>query len=129
MQISIEHKHSRSPRRNRNISLVSDQRNDVVVSDPLILTVTREKLIEAQKNDLSLKCFKLAEKPALNNVSFLVKDGLMMQKWHKDEWNVVYQVVVPSIFCQQVLSLAHNHLLSGHLGLCFTAFLLVRFEA
>ncbi|XP_048035833.1 uncharacterized protein LOC125261281 [Megalobrama amblycephala] len=107
-------------------SHVSDQGNEVVVSDPLILTVTREKLIEAQKNDISLvKCFKLAEKPALNNVSFLVRDGLLVRKWHKnnaveDEWNVVYQVVVPSIFRQQVLSLAHDHLLSGHLGVTKT---------
>ncbi len=55
------------------------------------------------------------------------------EKWHKnnttdDEWNVVYQVVVPSIFRQQVLSLAHDHLLSGHLGVtknvqsCLTTF-------
>ncbi len=109
-----------------NKSHVSDQVSEVVVSDPLTLTVTREKLIEAQKNDVSLvKCFKLVEKPGLNNVSLVVKDGLLLRKWHKnnttdDEWNVVYQVVVPSIFRQQVLSLAHDHLLSGHLGVTKT---------
>ncbi len=109
-----------------NKSYVSDQVSEVVVSDPLTLRVTREKLIEAQKNDVSLvKCFKLVEKPGLNNVSLVVKDGLLLRKWHTnntsdDEWNVVYQVVVPSIFCQQVLSLAHDHLLSGHLGVTKT---------
>lgn len=107
-------------------SHISDQVSEVVVSDPLTLTETREKLIEAQKNDVSLvKFFKLAEMPELNNVSFVVKDGLLMRKWHKnnttdDEWNVVYEVVVPSIFCQQVLSLAHSHLLSEHLGVTKT---------
>lgn len=107
-------------------SHISDQVSEVVVSDPLTLTETCEKLIEAQKNDVSLvKFFKLAEMPELNNVSFVVKDGLLMRKWHKnnttdDEWNVVYQVVVPSIFRQQVLSLVHSHLLSEHLGVTKT---------
>ncbi len=107
-------------------SHVSDQMSEVVVSDALTLTLTLDKLMEAQKNDGSLvKCFELAEKPDLNNVSFVVKAGLLMRKWHKnnttdDEWNVVYQVVVPSIFHQQVLTLAHDHLLSGHLGVTKT---------
>lgn len=107
-------------------SCISDQVSEVVVSGPLALTITREKLIEAQKNDVSLvKCFKLAERSERSNVSFVVEDGLLMRKWHKsntteDEWNVVYQVVVPSMFRRQVLSLAHDHLLSGHLGVTKT---------
>lgn len=49
-------------------SQVSDEGNEVVVSDPLILVVTREQLIEAQKNDVSLvKCFRLIENPEFNN--------------------------------------------------------------
>lgn len=109
-----------------NKSDFSDQVSEVVVSDPLTSTVTREELIKAQKNDISLvKCFRLAEKSELNNALFFVKDDLLMRKWHKsntmdDEWNVVYQVVAPSIFRQQILSLAHDHLLSGHLGVTKT---------
>lgn len=36
------------------------------------------------------------------------------------DWNVVYQVVVPSTFRPQVLCLAHEHVLSGHLGITKT---------
>lgn len=99
---------------------------EVVGSDSLSLTVTREKLVEAQNNDPSLvKCFKLAENAEFDNVSFLVKDGLLMRKWRKSnstesEWNFVYQVVVPTIFRPQVLSLAHDHTLAGHLGITKT---------
>ncbi|KAI2644597.1 Retrovirus-related Pol polyprotein [Labeo rohita] len=99
---------------------------EVVGSDSLPLTVTREKLVEAQNNDPSLvKCFKLAENAEFDNVSFLVKDGLLMRKWRKSnstesEWNFVYQVVVPTIFRPQVLSLAHDHTLAGHLGITKT---------
>lgn len=54
--------------RHEGNSQVSDEGNEVVVSDPLILVVTREQLIEAQKNDVSLvKCFRLIENPEFNN--------------------------------------------------------------
>lgn len=52
---------------------------EVVVGDPLSLTVTHEKFIEAQNNYPSLvKCFKLAENYEFDIVSFLVKDGLLL---------------------------------------------------
>lgn len=99
---------------------------ELVVSDPLLSIITREKLIEAQTNDPSLsKCFKLTENDELGNVSFLIKDGLLMRRWRthdsvEKEWNMIYQVVVPTIFRQQVLSLAHDHALAGHLGITKT---------
>ena len=34
----------------------------------------------------------------------------------EDEWAVKYQVVIPKIYCSQVLSLAHETPMSGHLG-------------
>ncbi len=56
---------------------------------------------------------------------FFVKDGLLMRRWNKsnsveNEWNIVYQVVVPTAFRQQVLSLAHDHMIAGHLGITKT---------
>ncbi len=103
-----------------------EEERELVMSDPLPLTVTREKLIDAQSNDPSLaKCFKLVEDGEFGNVSFFVKDGLLMRRWNKsnsveNEWNIVYQVVVPTAFRQQVLSLAHDHILAGHLGITKT---------
>ncbi len=48
-----------------------------------------------------------------------------MRKWcskvEEDlDWNVVYQVVVPLKYRSHVLCLAHEHLLSGHLGVTKT---------
>ena len=45
-----------------------------------------------------------------------------MQKWRppeisaEDEWAVKYQVVIPKIYRSQILSLAHETPMSGHLG-------------
>uniref|UniRef100_A0A4W5LNZ8 Gypsy retrotransposon integrase-like protein 1 n=1 Tax=Hucho hucho TaxID=62062 RepID=A0A4W5LNZ8_9TELE len=48
-----------------------------------------------------------------------------MRKWtsHVDaggDWNAVYQIVIPTAFRQNVLSLAHDHQWSGHLGITKT---------
>ena len=45
-----------------------------------------------------------------------------MRKWHSpevpadDEWAVNHQIVVPKIYRSEILSLAHENPLSGHLG-------------
>ncbi len=47
-----------------------------------------------------------------------------MRKWcsnAKDsDWDVVYQIVIPSPYRQHVLCLAHDHQLAGHLGVTKT---------
>lgn len=48
-----------------------------------------------------------------------------MCKWksHVDargDWNAVYQIVIPTGLRQNVLSLAHDHQWSGHLGITKT---------
>ncbi len=45
-----------------------------------------------------------------------------MRRWCPDDsndsdWNVLNQIVVPACYRQTVLSLAHDHDLSGHLGI------------
>ena len=56
-----------------------------------------EKLVEAQNNDASLvKCFTLADKPALNNLSGCGSFNFLINR-----------------FCHWQ---AHDYLLSGHLG-------------
>lgn len=90
------------------------------------LPVSREALIDAQKGDPTLqKCRTNAEvsSPYRRNCHYVWKDSVLMRKWvstlsepeNEDDW--VYQIVVPSKFRQSVLSLAHDHLWSGHLGI------------
>ncbi|XP_073807553.1 uncharacterized protein [Danio rerio] len=95
----------------------------------LNLNLTREQIILAQQKDQTLsKCFKLVvprEQLKQKQVGYFVENALLMRKWSSameqdDEWSTVYQVVVPSVFRQQVLVLAHDHVLSGHLGITKT---------
>lgn len=90
------------------------------VSPPL----TCEALIKAQKSDFTLtKCFSALENPDDQNLFFLDR-GVLMRKWvpgagnpaDTNDWCTVFQIVVPKSYRQHVLSLAHEHLWSGHLG-------------
>ncbi len=50
-----------------------------------------------------------------------------MRKWtdpemsSRDDWSRVFQVVVPKVYRSDILSLAHDHYLSGHL-VCYGIF-------
>ncbi len=71
------------------------------------------------------KCFSAAvsvERAQQRKSVYFLEDGLLMRKWSpvmadEPEWSAVYQVVIPECYRQQVLSLAHDHDLSGHLGI------------
>lgn len=101
---------------------VAPQLGDVLSS------ITSERLIEWQKEDVSLnKCFDSVvsfENAKVQETAYLVDAGVLMRKWtaHKtgEDWDTVWQVVVPSPLRQQVLSLAHNPAWSGHLGVTKT---------
>lgn len=95
----------------------------------ITLPITRDQLIAAQKKDPSLKtCFKSAvscEAVHSQPVDYYVEEGLLMRKWSSPvsaglDWGVVTQVVVPSPYRQQVLSLAHDSPWAGHLGVSKT---------
>ncbi|KAK7926200.1 hypothetical protein WMY93_008510 [Mugilogobius chulae] len=98
-------------------------KENALVSPPL----TCEALIEAQKSDSTLtKCFSALDKPDDNSLFFFDR-GVLMRKWvpragnHTDnDWCTVFQIVVPKSYRQHVLSLAHEHLWSGHLGVTKT---------
>ena len=55
-------------------------------------------------------------------VCYFIKNDILMQKWRppdisvEDEWAVKCQVVIPKIYRSQVLSLANESPMSGHLG-------------
>lgn len=86
--------------------------------------LTSEALIEAQKSDLTLsKCFSALDNPEEHQ--FFLEKGVLMRKWvprsgnhtGSTEWCTVFQIVIPKDYRQHVLSLAHEHLWSGHLGI------------
>ena len=96
--------------------------SELFLADPdLSLNVRREMLINAQEKDLSLTvCLSsaVAAEEDGNRVYFL-DDGVLMRRWSPDssETRTVNQVVVPKGFRAQVLSLAHDSALAGHLGI------------
>ena len=57
-----------------------------------------------------------------NPVCLFTKNGLLMRKWRppdvsvEDEWAVKHQIVVPKSYRQEILSMAHETFLSGHMG-------------
>ena len=52
-----------------------------------------------------------------------LKDDVLVRKWRPpdapldQEWQVVYQIVVPKIYRRDIMSLAHDTPMSGHLGI------------
>ncbi|MGL4646512.1 MAG: integrase zinc binding domain-containing protein, partial [Cetobacterium sp.] len=88
-------------------------------------SISREVLIDAQKNDATLQKCRASAGNLLSprNQQFCWCDEVLMRKWSSmlnaeqvDDWNVVHQIVLPSQFRQHVLRLAHDHPWSGHLG-------------
>uniref|UniRef100_A0A3B1JS97 Gypsy retrotransposon integrase-like protein 1 n=1 Tax=Astyanax mexicanus TaxID=7994 RepID=A0A3B1JS97_ASTMX len=91
----------------------------------LTLPVDGAELVSAQEKDPSLsKCRsavvdqgKIHEVP----VAFYRLNGVLMRKWApsiaSDEWDSTFQIVVPEVYRAYVLSLAHDHVMAGHLGI------------
>ena len=82
-------------------------------------------MIEEQSNDKELlDLFKIALTPLEAekvSVGYLVKDNILMRKWsatecdNSEKGETVYQNVVPTVHRQEVLELAHDLPMSGHL--------------
>ena len=59
-------------------------------------------------------------------VCFYTTNDILMKKWRPsdvpadDEWTVKHQIIVPSSYCPQMLSLAHDTPMSDHLGIIKT---------
>ena len=55
-------------------------------------------------------------------VCYYVKNGILMRKWRppdvstENEWTVNHQIVVPRVYRPEILNLAHETPMSGHLG-------------
>ena len=92
--------------------------------------VSRSELMVLQKKDPSLsgvweQLVSEAE-AAVTCVCYYTKDGVLIRKWStldtpaNDEWRVISQIVVPSEYCMEVLHLAHEASMAGHLGISKT---------
>ena len=83
------------------------------------LNMTREMLINAQRNDQSLTlCLSsvVAAEEDSQPCVFFLDNGVLMRWWNPDssKMHVVNQVVVPTDYHAQILSLAHDSSLAGH---------------
>ena len=99
------------------------------VKDQIILPVTKKSLIKAQQSDHTLeKCFAAvlsAEALKTKQMGYFCEGELLMRKWcpfgaEESDWSAVIQIVVPTAYRRQVLSLAHDHNWAGHLGVTKT---------
>ncbi|XP_073804400.1 uncharacterized protein [Danio rerio] len=91
------------------------------------LSMGREQLGKAQRSDPSLvRCVEAAEGKVESDtddgVQYFWDRGVLMRKWLSQKAKEVgfspdYQIVLPSEYRTAVLKLAHDHILSGHLGI------------
>ena len=87
----------------------------------------KSSLIREQQNDPEI--FALYQKSsdemdaAGGPVCYFIKNGVLMRKWRPpdvsadDEWAFRYQIIMPKSYQSEILSLAHDTPLSGHLGI------------
>ena len=88
--------------------------------------ISRQNLIVEQSKDKELiDLFKIALTPVEAekvSVGYLIKDNILMRKWspteceNSEKGETVYQIVVPTVHRREVLELAHDLPMSGHLG-------------
>ena len=88
--------------------------------------ISRQNLIVEQSKDKKLlDLFKIALTPVEAekvSVGYLIKDDILMRKWsptacdNNEKGETVYQIVVPTVHRREVLELAHDLPVSGHLG-------------
>ncbi|XP_071959886.1 uncharacterized protein [Antedon mediterranea] len=91
---------------------------------PTVLNWSR--LVEEQSNDPDLVSFGQqalsVEEMSIVPVCYYIKDGILMRKWRppdipsSDVWNEIHQIVIPSGYRQDIIGIAHDDPLSGHLG-------------
>ncbi|XP_071959881.1 uncharacterized protein [Antedon mediterranea] len=88
--------------------------------------LNRSRLVEEQSKDPDLVSFGQkalsVEEMSIVPVCYYIKDGILMRKWRppdipsSDVWNEIHQIVIPSGYRQDIIGIAHDDPLSGHLG-------------
>ncbi|KAL2102623.1 hypothetical protein ACEWY4_001791 [Coilia grayii] len=112
------------------------EREPVDLSDTFFATLselpdcqqyTREALIAGQKSDTGLMLIRKtavsSEESQVMAEGFYMRDDVLMRKWRPSDrpatevWSVVEQIVLPRSFRSEVLRLAHEAPMAGHLGI------------
>ena len=90
-------------------------------------SLSTSNLINEQKNDpeIAILIQQAFDEREISDqaMGYFIKNDILMRKWRPpdvnvdDEWAVRYQIVIPKSYREEVLSLAHETPLSGHLGI------------
>ena len=90
-------------------------------------TLSKSQLIQEQQTDpeISKLFFRALLEDEISQVPicYYIKNGILMRKWQSfdvpadDEWAVYHQIVVPKSYRHEILSIAHESPMSGHLGI------------
>ena len=90
-------------------------------------TLSRGKLLQEQETDSDILALRKKvvdiDQVVDEQVCFYLNDGILMRKWRppdstiEEEWKVLHQVVVPKVYRTEVLRIAHDSVLAGHLGI------------
>ena len=93
-------------------------------------TLSRQELIKEQNKDAEMgNLYQHAlDEADISTVPrcYFLKQGVLMRKWRpptipaSQEWNVIYQIVIPQKYRNTVLSLAHDTPMAGHMGVAKT---------
>ena len=91
------------------------------------LSLSRQKLIDRQQSDPEIISLldRVVPEDELDNipVAYYLRDGVLMRKWRptdipaSEDWAVVHQIVVPENYRQEIMRLAHEIPMGGHLGI------------
>ena len=90
-------------------------------------TLSKSQLIQEQQTDpeISKLISRALPEDEISQVPmcYYIKNGILMRKWRPfdvpadDEWAVYHQIVVPKSCRHEILSIAHESPMSGHLGI------------
>ena len=90
-------------------------------------TLSKSQLIQEQQTDpeISKLIFRALPEDETSQVPmcYYIKNGILMRKWRPfdvsadDEWAVYHQIVVPKSYRHEILSIAHESPMSGHLSI------------
>ena len=89
-------------------------------------TLSRQELIKEQNKDAEIGNLypHALDEATISTVPrcYFLKEGVLMRKWRlltipaSQEWNVIYQIIIPQKYWETVLNLAHDTPIAGHMG-------------
>ena len=105
-----------------NIEKVEDH-----IEPKIDLEIEKSELVKEQEKDESLKSLwyeaKRSDVLDENFVGYYVNRGILMRSWRPlkvpayEHWKMKQQIVVPQVYRQKILEMAHEGNLAGHLGI------------